>query len=663
MKKWLPWIITVLAALGALAGLRPAADKPGAMAVQEFGRLPVLANGRHQPLDSLARNALLQLRGKSSALVEPGSKSPVGKFPKVIPAAQWLAEVMMNQPLADTRPVFRIEHPQLKSLLHLPEENLVKGADGKDYTFGAHFSWNQLTASNAWMAMTNEWDRVKLLDKAKYDVFDQAVAKLANAQFTYLKLRNTLFTEATTNFTAELATYRKLLETGGKAVVDRRAGRESDEAAINALVDHLKQHRYDALANVDGPLLLPPRNPADRDGWSRVGVSLMEAIQGEPLSPALDYYARMADALRAGNTNEFNRAVADYRAFLAPNFAADLTKGSREHLFNSYAPFYQALNLDVMAALLVICCWFQPVKWDWLRRTALGLVVVAWAIHTSGLVFRMVLEGRPPVTNLYSSAIFIGWGAVVLGVVLERFYRDGIGLLVASVMGFLTLIIAHNLSLAGDTMIMLEAVLDTNFWLATHVVVVTLGYASTFVAGFLALTYLLRGLFTTSLNEATRKALTRMVYAIICFATLGSFVGTVLGGIWADQSWGRFWGWDAKENGALIIVLWNALILHARWGGLVRERGLMNLALVGNIVTSWSWFGVNMLGIGLHSYGFMSGAAYWLGGFIASQLLLIALGCLPLKYWRSFRGLPVPPPAPSPAGKPVVGGRQSPSPV
>ena len=76
------------------------------------------------------------------------------------------------------------------------------------------------------------------------------------------------------------------------------------------------------------------------------------------------------------------------------------------------------------------------------------------------------------------------------------------------------------------------------------------------------------------------KVLAKMVYGIVCFATLFSFVGTVLGGIWADQSWGRFWGWDPKENGALLIVLWNATILHARWGGLVRERGLMNLAIV-----------------------------------------------------------------------------------
>jgi len=133
------------------------------------------------------------------------------------------------------------------------------------------------------------------------------------------------------------------------------------------------------------------------------------------------------------------------------------------------------------------------------------------------------------------------------------------------------------------------------------------------------------------------QALGKMVYGIICFATLFSFVGTVLGGIWADQSWGRFWGWDPKENGALLIVLWNGVILHARWGGMIRERGLMTLAVFGNIVTAWSWFGTNMLGVGLHSYGFMDAAFWGLVAFVGTQLLAIGIGSLPLPRWRSFR--------------------------
>jgi ABC-type transport system involved in cytochrome c biogenesis permease subunit len=120
-----------------------------------------------------------------------------------------------------------------------------------------------------------------------------------------------------------------------------------------------------------------------------------------------------------------------------------------------------------------------------------------------------------------------------------------------------------------------------------------------------------------------------MVYGIVCFATFFSFMGTILGGIWADQSWGRFWGWDPKENGALMIVLWNTFILHARWGGLAKQKMLMGLAVFGNIVTSLSWFGVNMLGIGLHSYGFMDKAFVWLIVFVISQLAIIAFAWLP----------------------------------
>ena len=86
-----------------------------------------------------------------------------------------------------------------------------------------------------------------------------------------------------------------------------------------------------------------------------------------------------------------------------------------------------------------------------------------------------------------------------------------------------------------------------------------------------------------------------------------------------------------------MIVLVNAIILHARWGGLVKQRGLMCLALVGNIITSWSWFGTNMLGVGLHSYGFMDAAFKWLMLFTGSQLAVICLGLLPLSIWKSFR--------------------------
>src|SRR5262249_26316388 len=157
------------------------------------------------------------------------------------------------------------------------------------------------------------------------------------------------------------------------------------------------------------------------------------------------------------------------------------------------------------------------------------------------------------------------------------------------------------------------------------------------IAGLLGVLYVARGMFTPSLTPAIGKDLARMIYGTLCFALFFSFIGTVLGGLWADDSWGRFWGWDPKENGALMIVLWNALVLHARWGAIVKDRGMASLAIGGNIITGWSWFGVNELGVGLHSYGFTEGVLLVLGVFVASQLALIAVALLPKQRWWSFR--------------------------
>ena len=187
---------------------------------------------------------------------------------------------------------------------------------------------------------------------------------------------------------------------------------------------------------------------------------------------------------------------------------------------------------------------------------------------------------------------------------------------------------------------MLRAVLDTNFWLATHVVTIAIGYSAMFLAGMLAAVYVIRGFFTPSLHPELDVSLGRMVYGVLCFALFFSFVGTVLGGIWADQSWGRFWGWDPKENGALLIVLWCAIILHARWGGSIQRRGLMIMALFGNIITAFSWFGVNMLNVGLHTYGFMDKAVPALLVWTGVNLFLMAVAALPLRIWVSFRNAP-----------------------
>jgi cytochrome c-type biogenesis protein CcsB len=512
------------------------------------------------------------------------------------------------------------------------------------------------------------------------------IVKLQRAVFLYQTLKSTLHPPDWDDPARELKKFETSIETGLAAMQAREAGEPYDEKVFNDFAEIAMlayKLKDDPNAGQTYPLVIPPKDPEkSRDDWQNIWTGLLNSVRDRQIYPPLRHLAHITSAYAQRDAGEFNRSVGSYREWLTDKLPHEVTKGRHEFYFNITKPFLHALIIYVTAFVVgglgLVMLSLSPPLSETLRRSAFWLIVVAGVVHTFGLIFRMYLAGRPPVTNLYSSAIFIGWGAMLLGLVLERVYRFGIGNIVAAIAGFITLIIAHNLALGGaargeDTIGVMRAVLDTNFWLATHVVVVTLGYASTFVAGLLGILFIVLGVFTplisrplaavaadknSGASHTSRSggmqvgtALAKMGYGIICFATLFSFTGTVLGGIWADQSWGRFWGWDPKENGALIIVLWNALILHARWGGLVRERGLMNMAVFGNIVTAWSWFGVNMLEIGLHSYGFMDAAFVWLMLFIASQLLLIALGLLPRQWWRSFRASATRPEPTEPPGR------------
>jgi cytochrome c-type biogenesis protein CcsB len=663
-QKWFPPFLMLAMALWFFGNLSAPKDKD--FAFSEFGQLPITSNGRIVPLDSLARNSLLAIREKQTLNTEPWKAW--NENPKIIPATEWLAYVMMNQAVADDWPVFRVDNPDLISLLKLPDKDAAKHSDGK------HYSWNQISANIDTFEKENE--RVQKLEAANRSAYENAIAKMHDRLTLYAQLKNAVEPANTTDWPAQLTSYERLIPVGVTAIRAQQAGMPYDKTNFNLFITYINAFQF--MANLEPPLILPPNGARE---WRRMGDALLDAPRpnGVAIDNAVRDWAQLAGALAANQPENFNAALRDLRSQLVPTQSAAMAKARAEVFFNQMEPFYNAMVIYLLAGLLAVFSWFNLS--ETLRRSAMWLVCLAFVIHTVGLVYRMVLEGRPPVTNLYSSAIFIGWGACLLGIILERFHKNGIGLVVASGIGFITLIIAHHLALEGDTMEMMRAVLDTNFWLATHVVAVTVGYASTFVAGFLGLLYVLLGVFTTNLTrkmskteasiagtaaallvktrsndsllatslETTKqvsaaaekgelgKSIARMIYGIVCFATLFSFVGTVLGGIWADQSWGRFWGWDPKENGALIIVLWNALILHLRWGGLIRERGLVNCAIFGNVVTAWSWFGVNMLGIGLHSYGFTEAAFKWLVLFVASQLAFIALGMLPVKWWRSFK--------------------------
>lgn len=404
-----------------------------------------------------------------------------------------------------------------------------------------------------------------------------------------------------------------------------------------------------AHSQMQSPYVVAPF--AEGSEWQSLPDAILQhAHFGSGISaaphPSVHYYDRIMSAFMSGRPSEFYAAVGEFYRLFQTEMPRITRKAHHEVLFNRASLFTNAIAVYVGALLLALLSIFlrsrsqpEPGKRDGvadgLRSTALGLLIGAAIVHTLAIGFRIYLQERPPVTNLYSSAVFVGWAAVLIGILLERLFPVGLALIGSATVGVCTLIIAHHLGSDGDTMQMMQAVLDSNFWLATHVIVIILGYSATFLAGALGVFYILAGVFSRRLTSDRARALSRMVYGVVCFALLTSFLGTVLGGIWADQSWGRFWGWDPKENGAAMVVLITAIILHARWAGLAGPRGIMLLAVCGNIITAWSWFGTNLLGVGLHAYGFMESGVFWMGLFVVSQLLVISIGLIPIAAWKS----------------------------
>jgi len=603
VERCFPWLILVSCLLWVASSWLVPAAKPGEFDFVAFGKLPALADGRLKPLDTVARTSLVILRGRQTLRTEAGQS---------MEAIAWLADVLFDASTADTYPAFVINNPE------------VLGIFGWQQGEREFFSYAEL--SPFLQKIDEQARQSESVDSSERSPFQTAVVNLRNALLVYQRLQRGLQPDDAHDFASEIAGFEKIVAPGMEAMRKREKGEAFEKEKFDALLEFTQ--RYKDLAETASIFAVPPvpgaKGPASQ--WRPIGAALTAAIGGAGVDPVAKAYAALGDAYRARNGDLFNRQVTELAATIEARQPDTTRRAAFESLFNAFAPFYQSMSLYVLVFLLVCGSWL-----GWTRplnRAAFLVLLLALAVHTFGLVSRMYLQGRPPVTNLYSSAIFIGWGTAVIGILLERTYRDGIGSACAAIIGFVTLIIAHHLAGTGDTLEMLRAVLDTNIWLATHVVAITLGYSAMFLAGTLATLYVLRGVFTRSLTAESARELTRMTYGIVCFATLFSFVGTVLGGIWADQSWGRFWGWDPKENGALMIVLWCAAILHARWAGYIRGRGLMIMVLFGNVITSFSWFGVNMLGVGLHSYGFMDKAFPWLLAFVVSQLGLMAIAAI-----------------------------------
>ena len=362
-----------------------------------------------------------------------------------------------------------------------------------------------------------------------------------------------------------------------------------------------------------------------------------DGLKTDADSPYPDLASELEGNYRAGDSEEFNQSVDDYLTAVSATTPTGMRPtGIRwEYVYNAFSPFYLAMVIYLVAFVIAAMGWLgfmRPVQ-----QASTWLLLLGLALHVTGLVMRVVISGRPPVTNLYSSVLFVSAAYVLLMLIVERVTKIGIGNSLAGLGGCIALLWAWSMSIVdGDTFAVLVAVLDTQFWLSTHVIIISLGYSATLAAGFLGLAYVVAALVVPGFNADRRKTFGNLIYGIICFGLLASFFGTVLGGLWGDDSWGRFWGWDPKENGALMIVLWNAVLLHARWGGMIKTRGLAALAIIGNIVTLWSWKGVNAMGVGLHAYAATEDTTMkYILIAIAGHLFILMLAMIPTRFWFS----------------------------
>ena len=362
--------------------------------------------------------------------------------------------------------------------------------------------------------------------------------------------------------------------------------------------------------------------------WYSV-ADLRTAGQGTPESVRyLAAWKNLADSFLSGTPEQkagFARAIAD-EAKKMPQDAVSSSRLHLEYIYNQWDLFQMSLGFYILVFLLILASEIPVLAR--LKKLSLWVMLIGFAFHFVGLVMRITIMQRPPVATLYESIIFVGGIVALLSLLYEWRRKNTLGLIAGSAAAASLHFIANGYAADGDTMGMLAAVLNSNFWLATHVVVITTGYGCSIVAGILGHVYLLKSIFgKQDLQTQTELSdLSKNMVGASLIALFFCLFGTILGGIWADQSWGRFWGWDPKENGALLIVLWLLMLVHGKISGDLKAFGFAAGLVLTNAIVAIAWFGVNLLNVGLHSYGFTENVAFNLFIFVGVEMVLAAVG-------------------------------------
>ena len=394
--------------------------------------------------------------------------------------------------------------------------------------------------------------------------------------------------------------------------------------------------RFEEISYLKALKLIPPGQENDNGEWLSPYEFILTGMQmnqhQEKLLGSLQSY--LAGRL-AGEEQVMRMALIDYENALIsfPNKSFEIATLEKETWMNRTNLFYISLGCYLIAFIFLAFSWMtQPF---WLNKISYVLLIAGALVHGYGIVLRMLIMSRPPVSTLYESIIFVSFIIIIFSLILEYFRKDGLGIFIGTITGSIFHYIGFSYASDGDTLGMLVAVLNSNFWLATHVTTITMGYGASLMAGCVAHLYLLQSLRYTK-DDPRLKSIFNNLFGITLVALFFTLFGTILGGIWADQSWGRFWGWDPKENGALLIVLWQLMMIHMRLSGMAKPAEFALGMGLNNIIVALAWFGVNLLQVGLHSYGFDDGVARNLFIFIAVEVAI----CCGLYFLPRLRNKP-----------------------
>jgi len=615
--------------------------------VHAFENILVQDGGRVKPIYTISRFTLMQFSGKTTAKFETKDGEQHS-----LHYAEWMLDVLFRGEIAKSLPVFVVDDSEAvvqigvspKSRRDRYSYNELVTGRAKLAELGAEYAKKQQKFLDSEKDNQYELDRIEgmiltlgrnissfefLLGQFGYARKGEILVNADILSPEFQELAKTLDPVEMLTKMPEM-TLDQLFQT-----VRQPMGNSEDERMF---ADALRLFFFHANSG-RGLDLFPPQEDANED-WKSSGDVMLAALEKKELREWGTKQLGKIQAITAaqGESEEAFRSALQSFSDQQHETAEARGQGVRSEMEISLYRgkwFSRALVCFVIGFVVLAFSWFAPgTRFSKIMIFAASmLALIGLILDIYGITLRSIIRQRPPITNLYDTVIFITATAVLLGLIIEWFTRIGIGALVAISAGFagMFLSIKYEAKEATDTITQLMAVLDTNFWLATHVTIINIGYAAGLVAAIFGIIYLsgrFVGLLTGRQNKDLYKSLTRMNYGVICFCLFFSLVGTVLGGIWANYSWGRFWGWDPKENGALMICLWTLVILHGRMGGMIRELGVNMCSIILAIIVTFSWWGVNNLGVGLHSYGFTDGVWGALFSSWAVMGLFLAMGVI-----------------------------------